>query len=236
MKKRGGHHARGPVIAIDGPSGVGKSTVSRLVAKKLGFTYIDTGAMYRAFAVAANEAGISFQDEKAIKEFSEKITISFANGGERICLNGKDVTEKIRTPHAGEIASIASSKKAVRDFLSGMQKKLAEEGSVVMEGRDISTVVAPEAEVKIFLDASTGVRARRRHKEFSGANNGAVTLEDVESAIEERDMRDTTREHSPLKKAPDAVSISTDGLSIEDVVNKILSVVTERVKVGDIDS
>src|SRR3990170_2258865 len=154
---------RGPVIAIDGPSGAGKSTISRFLAKELNLTYVDTGAMYRAFALASHGAGIDLEDEFALKEFSKTIAITFKDNGERVFLNNRDYSIEIRSQRAGELASIVSTKKVVREFLVGEQRKLAQNGFCVMEGRDIGTVVFPDADVKIFLDACGEERAARRH-------------------------------------------------------------------------
>src|SRR3972149_550451 len=153
---------RGPVIAIDGPSGAGKSTISKFVAKELNLTYVDTGAMYRAFALASFDAGIDIEDESSLKEFSKTVSITFKDNGERVFLNGKDYSIEIRSQRAGELASIVSTKKTVREFLVNEQRRLARSGFCVMEGRDIGTVVCPDADVKIFLDAEGGARAIRR--------------------------------------------------------------------------
>jgi len=223
---------RGPVIAIDGPSGVGKTTVSKLVAKKLDFRYVDTGAMYRAVALGAVDEGVNIDDEGELKKFLSRADLSFG-GGERILLNGRDYTKKIREPLSGELASRVSSKKAVREFLVGLQRRLGKEGRVVMEGRDIGTVVFPDADVKVFLDARAAVREKRRHGELSG-----YRFDEVAKGIEERDRRDRERVHSPLRPADDAVYVDTTDMGIEEVAERLLNIIKERFKrknLGDTD-
>jgi len=224
---------RGPVIAIDGPSGVGKTTVSKLVAKKLDFRYVDTGAMYRAVALGAVDEGVNIDDEGELKKFLSRADLSFGGGGERILLNGRDYTKKIREPLSGELASRVSSKKAVREFLVGLQRRLGKEGRVVMEGRDIGTVVFPDADVKVFLDARAAVREKRRHGELSGCR-----FDEVAKEIEERDRRDRERVHSPLRPADDAVYVDTTDMGIEEVAERLLNIIEERFKrknLGDTD-
>lgn len=217
---------RGPVIAIDGPGGVGKTTASKLLAKKLGLKYIDTGAMYRAVAVAANEAGIDIENETALERFCSGLKVDFnsTNGG--VTINGADFSSKIRTPEATRLSSIVSTKKPVRDFLVKAQRELGREGSVVMEGRDIGTVVFPGADIKFFFDASPEIRAARRHQELA-AKHG-IRVEDVQRELAERDKRDESREHSPLKKADDAILIDTSTMNIDEVVETLASRVKER--------
>jgi cytidylate kinase len=221
---------RGPVIAIDGPSGVGKTTIARLVSQKLNFRYVDTGAMYRAIALGASEAGIDLDSDEELKRYCERVEIHFGEDNE-IFLNKRNLTQKIREPKAGSLASKVSQKKPVRDFLVVLQKKLGECGNVVMEGRDIGSVVFPDAEVKIFLDASAEVRARRRHRELSvqeregGGRLKATRLEAVVKGLKERDRRDSSRVYSPLMKAEDAIYVDTGELTVEEVVEKILNIV-----------
>lgn len=237
---------KGPVIAIDGPSGVGKTTVSRLVAKRLGFKYIDTGAMYRAFAVAAKEAEVDVEDEDALERFASTATVAISDAG-GIFVNNVDYTGKIRTEAAGAVASVVSAKKKVREFLVGLQRSLGEQGrvgplqGVVMEGRDIGTAVFPDADIKFFLDASHEVRAQRRGLELQakGAAKDAcprVLKAEVSNDMKERDRRDRERKNSPLVKADDAILIDTGALGIEGVVEKIIGLIRQRNIIADICS
>lgn len=226
------------IVAVDGPGGVGKSTVSKLLARSLGFKYVDTGAMYRAFAVGASESGVELTDDDGLREFSKSVTITFDEGGEKVYFNNADLSEKIRTPEAGRVASIASARAPVRDFLVKLQRefgqRVLDQGrGVVMEGRDIGTVVFPDADVKVFLDAPESVRAERRHGELAGGSPGVsqgsqVKLDDVKKELSERDSRDSMRAHSPLRRADDAHYIDTNGVSIEAVVERILSITQEK--------
>jgi cytidylate kinase len=221
---------RGPVIAIDGPSGVGKTTVARLVSQRLNFRYVDTGAMYRAIALGANEAGIDLDSDEELQRFCEGVEIHLGEDNE-IFLNNKDLTQKIREQEAGPLASMVSQKKPVREFLVLLQRRLGECGNVVMEGRDIGSVVFPDAEVKIFLDASAEVKARRRYRELSvqereGTGKPEATrLEDVIKELDERDRRDSSRAYSPLRKAEDAIYVDTSELTVEEVVEKSLNII-----------
>ncbi len=215
---------KGPVIAIDGPSGVGKTTVSRRVAEKLGFKYVDTGAMYRSLALAASGAGIDIDSDAALQDYCARVNVSYDAAGNML-LDGVDYSGRIRTEEAASLASITSAKKPVRDFLVACQRRLGEDGFVVMEGRDIGTVVFPDADVKIFLDASHDVRAERRQKELKEKGNIAS---DVGKKIEERDRRDTVRKNSPLTKATDAIVIDTGVLDIVGVADRILSEIKKR--------
>lgn len=223
---------KGAVIAIDGPSGVGKTTVAKLLAKKLGFSYVDTGAMYRAFAVAAKSANIDLNDDNALKTFADKVTVRYGFDG-TINVNNKDLTGSIRTQEAGALASIVSSKKYVRELLVRLQRELGLEGAVVMEGRDIGTVVFPLADVKFFLDAPHAERVERRHLELIA--KGSSVKEDVSKELEQRDKRDTERAESPLVKAEDAIFIDTGNISAEGVVGCMLAVIKEK-GVADIHS
>ncbi|MDO8427140.1 MAG: (d)CMP kinase [Deltaproteobacteria bacterium] len=229
-----GKKKRGPVIAIDGPSGVGKTTISRLVAGRLGLRYINTGSMYRALALAAKDEGVDLTSEKELEEFCRRARIGFdAEKGSTI-INGKDYSDRIRSQSAGELASIVSTKKPVREFLVSFQRTLGEPGSVVMEGRDIGTAVFPDADMKFFLDAPLWVRAKRRHLEV--AQKVKAASEDVTSELEKRDKRDIERANSPLKKADDAIYIDTGEMQAEEVANIVLAKIGERLKVGDIRS
>jgi CMP/dCMP kinase len=198
------------IVAIDGPAGSGKSTVARGVADALGFTYLDSGAMYRCVALAASEHGI------APAEVAPRLHIEVSD---RVMLDGRDVTEAIRAPEVAQGASRAAADPAVRAAMVAAQRRLMSSGDWVTEGRDIGTVVAPHADVKVFLTADPAERARRRAADLGG--DPAEVLDDLTA----RDERDRTREHSPLLKAPDAVELDTTGLAVDEVVAKIVALV-----------
>jgi len=212
----------GLIIAIDGPAGVGKSTVSKGVASALGYAYINTGAMYRAFALSAVELGVHADRPNEIKNFCETVHMEYDPAASTVKASGVDYTQEVKTLRAGELASVYSSKRPVRDFLVAYQRSLGQRGGVVMEGRDIGTKVFPDADIKIFLDASPEVRAKRRADEHNKAS------EEVAKALAERDERDTKRVESPLQMAPDAVRVDTDGLDIEGVIGSVLQKVIEK--------
>ena len=207
-------------VAIDGPAGAGKSTVARQVAEALGLTYIDTGAMYRAVAWAVIDAGISPADTQAVCGLAARLEVRLASG--RVFADEMDVTEKIRTPEISNLTSPLSALPCVRTRLVALQRQMAERGGVVMEGRDIGTVVLPGAEVKVFLTASPSERVRRRREEL-GAAGIALSAEQLGADIAERDARDASRDASPMVAAPDAVHLESDGLSVEEVVSRILT-------------
>ena len=207
------------IIAIDGPAGAGKSTVSKIVAEKLNFTYIDTGAMYRAVGLKIFESGQPLT-EKFLEEVTEKIEIVLDESA-RVFVNGEEVTKKIRTPEVSKLASDVSKFGFVRKKLTDLQRKMAERGKVIMDGRDIGTVVLPNADLKIFLTASIEERARRRFDELN-AKGQTVELSAIEKEIAARDKQDSEREIAPLKKADDAILLDTTNLTIEEVVDKIL--------------
>ncbi len=209
------------VIAIDGPGGAGKSTIARLLAEELGYLHLDTGAMYRAVTLAVLNQNINFNDEEALTETAEEIEIDFNEDGD-IFLNGENVSSEIRSQAVNENVSKTAAVKGVRETLVKKQKKLAEEHKVVMDGRDITTVVLPDAEHKFYLTASLEERARRRFEEMK-SKDMEISLEDIKENIKNRDKLDSEREHSPLKKAEDAVEIDSTELSIEEVVEKIKS-------------
>ncbi len=213
-----------PIIAIDGPAGSGKSTIARLVAERLGYTYIDTGAMYRAVGVWAMQEGIGIDEPGRIVELAERLSIRFAqNDQQRILVDGEDLTLAIRTPEATRMSSPVSAIPGVRRRLVDIQRQMGEAGGVVMEGRDIGTYVFPDAEIKIFMTASAKERARRRCKDLTAA--GVVANhEQVLKDILERDERDSSRDMAPLRQAADAVHIDTDQMSLEEVVTAILDV------------
>jgi cytidylate kinase len=218
------------LVAIDGPAGAGKSTVARELARELGFTYLDSGAMYRSVALAALERGGGELSERdgALGEIARQVTIDFGETGSSpgmpgpVLLDGRDVSAAIRTPNVTEAASVLAADPAVREALVAKQRRLLAQGNWVAEGRDIGTVVAPEAELKIFLTADPRERARRRASEL-GADVDTVLAEQTM-----RDQRDSTREHSPLHVAADAVALDTSGLSVAEVVERIAALVRAR--------
>jgi cytidylate kinase len=208
-------------VAIDGPAGAGKTTVARELAKRLGFKYVDTGAMYRAVAWKTLQEGAALDDQDAIVELASKMNIDFAEGdGSRVFVDGVDVSKDIRSPEVTQLSSPISAISGVRRILVAKQRSLAENGGVVMEGRDIGTVVLPDASVKVFLAASIDERARRRYKEILDSG-GQTNLEEIKMLIQERDHRDSTRTDSPLRKADDAVCINTDLLTVDQIVDMI---------------
>lgn len=217
-------------IAIDGPAGAGKSTIAKALAKSRNMVYVDTGAMYRAIGLYCTRKGIAGDDETAIINELDKINVSlgYENGEQVVYLNGENVNGFIRTPEAGVMASAVSVYQKVRTKMVELQQALAETTSVVMDGRDIGTVVLPKAEVKIYLTASSAVRAKRRFDELV-AKGMECDLAQLQKEIEERDYRDMTREVSPLKKAEDAVELDTSNLSIEEVVAAMQKIVAEKV-------
>jgi cytidylate kinase len=221
---------REPRVAIDGPAGAGKSTVSRLVAGRLGYLLLDTGALYRCIALAALEAGVAWDDETRVGELARRIGEregigfeSVASGVPRILLDGRDVSADIRTQDIAQGASKVSAIRAVRDALLDLQRAAARPGGVVLEGRDIGTVVLPDAEAKFFLTASVEVRAARRHEELAAKARTAPTLEEVLRDVRERDTRDTTRPVAPLRQAEDAVLVESSRMTIDEVVSTMVA-------------
>ncbi|MCR5210668.1 MAG: (d)CMP kinase [Lachnospiraceae bacterium] len=216
-------------VAIDGPAGAGKSTIAKSLSKKLGVIYVDTGAMYRAMALYLIREGVSASDSAAIssKCNTADISIRFENGEQQVVLNGENVNGLIRTEEVGNMASSSSPNPDVRKKLVELQRKLASEKSVVMDGRDIGTVVLPDAKVKIYLTASSAVRAKRRYDELT-AKGEQCDLAKIEADIIERDHRDMTREISPLKQADDAVLVDTSDMSIDEVENRLLEIVKSK--------
>ncbi|WP_022752622.1 (d)CMP kinase [Butyrivibrio fibrisolvens] len=210
-------------IAIDGPAGAGKSTIAKLVSGKLGFIYVDTGAMYRAMALYLSRMNVNPDnaDEVGEKAQSAEITIKYVDGEQVVMLGDENVNGLIRSPEVSTMASRTSQVARLREKLVELQQKLAETENVVMDGRDIGTVVLPNADLKIYLTASVQVRAMRRYKEMIAKGQEAV-LEEIEKDIEDRDYRDMHREASPLKQADDAVLVDTSDMSIEEVADKII--------------
>ncbi|HUS81504.1 MAG TPA: (d)CMP kinase [Armatimonadota bacterium] len=217
------------MVAIDGPAGAGKSTVARAVAERAGYTYIDTGAMYRAVAYRAMKAGLQVgRDDGAIGELAGRLRFEFVtvDGQRRLLVDGEDVSEVIRTPEVGALSSPVSAIPAVREHLVAAQRRMAESAPVVMEGRDIGTVVFPDARVKVFLTASAQERARRRWEEMR-ARGESVTLDEVLDAQRERDARDSSRSLAPLRRADDAVEINSDGMTADQVIGRVMGLLEQ---------
>jgi CMP/dCMP kinase len=213
------------VIAIDGPAGAGKSTVAKALAKELGLSYLDTGAMYRAIAWKAHRAGLSVHDGPAIAELGRATSIDFGHGDPQpVLVDGVDVTSEIRTPEIGELASAISAHSEVRKVLVERQQAMVAKGGYTLEGRDVTTVVAPNAQVKVYLTASLEERAKRRAMEFQSKGLGAE-FENVRQDIENRDHRDITRQDSPLKVADGATIVETGELSIREVMDRIIALI-----------
>jgi len=219
-----------PIVAIDGPAGAGKSTVARQLAGRLGFSIIDTGAIYRAVALAARRAGIPWEDDEGLRKLLDAgLGLSF--DGERVLLRGEDVTEAIRMPEISRGSSVVSARPVVRQKLLQLQRDLGDAAArgAVLEGRDIGTVVFPDAQVKFFLTASDAARARRRHAEL--ADRGlSVALDEVLSEQRRRDKDDTERAIAPLRAAPDAIVIDTTGLDLGEVVERCFREASSRLK------
>lgn len=213
-------------IAIDGPAGAGKSSVAKLVSKKLGFIYVDTGALYRTVGLYSIRNGVDTKNAPAVEQTLKDIEVKldFIDGAQHVFLNGEDVSDAIRTPEASMGASDVSAIPAVRSFLFDLQRDIAKNNNCIMDGRDIGTVVLPEAQVKIFLTASPEARAQRRYKELveKGEN---VTLEAVLEDINRRDLQDSTRSAAPLKQADDAILVDNSGCNLEQGAELLLDVI-----------
>ena len=218
-------------IAIDGPAGAGKSTAAKLAAKELGFIYIDTGALYRSIGVAALRKGYDTTDAEKVNSLLPEISLSlkFVDGEQRVILNGEDVSREIRLPEASMAASNVSAIPEVRAFLLDMQKKLARENNCLMDGRDIGTVILPDAELKIFLTASAEIRADRRYKELIEKGT-PKDYGELLSEIKQRDYNDSHRAVAPLKPAEDAYMLDSSDMTLEEVVAKIVSIAKEAEK------
>ncbi len=217
-------------VAIDGPGGAGKSTSARAAAKAMGYIYVDTGALYRAIGVNALRKNIDTKDKPAVAASLEGISVDlvFENGEQKVLLNGEDVSVEIRTPPASMAASDVSAVPEVRAFLFDLQRDIASRNSCIMDGRDIGTVVLPHAQVKIFLTASAEERAKRRYNELV-AKGSDVSYQAVLDELIERDYNDSHREIAPLRPAEDSVVLDTTGVSLEEQVEKIISIIKERV-------
>jgi CMP/dCMP kinase len=216
---------REPVIAIDGPAGAGKGTVARRLAARLGYRLLDTGAMYRALAWSVARAGLAPEDTPALRKHVERVHIDLE--GDRVLVDDRDVTDEIRSPEIAALTSRLSMLAIVRDKLTPMQRRMASTGGVVLEGRDTGTVVAPDAEVKFYLDASLEERARRRQLELR-ARGVEVDTETARRDIAARDTQDSGRALAPLRKAADAIEVDTTGLSVEQVVAVLAETVERR--------
>jgi cytidylate kinase len=217
------------LVTIDGPAGAGKTTVSRMLAQRLGYRYVDTGALYRAVALAALEAGVAADDDDALDRLCRRLTLELRDvpqGEGRLFLNGADVTDQLRTRPVTAMASAVSARAPVRRFLLDLQRRLGERKQAVFEGRDMGTVVFPEAEVKFFLDASLAERARRRHAEMNPADR--PPLETVAAEIQRRDRSDSQRDLAPLRPAAGAVPIDATAQSPEGVVAVMLAHIAAR--------
>ena len=217
-------------IAIDGPAGAGKSTIARKAAGQLSFLYVDTGAMYRAIALGLLERGTDLQDSDALLRALEEITVTIgydSTGGQQVFLNGENVSSRIREEKVGNMASASSALPQVREKLTALQRGLAQKENVLMDGRDIGTVILPDAQLKVFLTADAAVRAKRRYLELT-AKGVESSLEKIEREILERDERDRNRPVAPLRQAKDAVLLDTSDMTIEEVTEKIVELARER--------
>ena len=220
-------------IAIDGPAGAGKSTIAKKLAKELGYYYVDTGAIYRTVAYFLDLLGVSPKDVDGVERYIDELTIDIyydETGLQHMLMNGMDVTNDIRTPDISQKASLVSAHAVVRDMLLDMQRDVAKDNNVIMDGRDIGTVVLPKADVKIFLTASAEVRAQRRLAELQ-AKGAKATFEQVLKDLKQRDYQDSHREIAPLKQARDAVKVDTSELDIDGVVTAIRQIVAQKVGV-----
>lgn len=217
------------IVAIDGPSGAGKSTLSKALAKRIGYLNIDTGAMYRCVALLAERQQIDMADQQALQDLCGGISIEFVREAEseRVIVNGEDVSQQIRTPEVSLLTAKVAAYPVVREAMVRLQRKMGEAGGVVLEGRDIGTVVFPHAEVKFFLSATAEERGRRRYEELC-AKGVTVDLQQTIAEVAERDAADSAREHAPLKRAEDAIDIDSTSMSIEEVLDEMLQLIKQR--------
>jgi len=214
------------IIAIDGPVGVGKSTIGKMLSEKLNFIYIDTGALYRSIGWEVHNRGIDAEDKNSVVKILPKLKVELlkADLGNQVWINGKNATPYLRTQLMSKYASIVSAIPEVREKLLSLQRKLGEKGGVVMDGRDIGTVIFPEARYKFFVDASPEIRARRRYDEL----DGSMTYEEVLKQTKDRDRLDSTRREAPLSKAADAFYLDTSEYNAQEVLEKMLQVISEK--------
>lgn len=224
------------IIAIDGPSGAGKSTVARTLARRMGYRYIDTGAMYRAVALKVKENSIGMEDEPALVRLASSLQITFIAEGEEthILCNGKDITLAIRSPEISRLSSEISKRKGVREALVQLQREMGREGGVVLEGRDIGTVVFPDADIKFYLDADAEERGRRRFRDLVEKGMEVDFKETLREVIQ-RDKNDMNRTVSPLKKADDAIRIDSTCRTVEEIVQEMIRLTDEKRRFGEID-
>jgi len=222
---------KGIIIAIDGPSASGKSTTAKEVARRIGYTYLDTGAMYRAIALAVLRAGVDPEDREGVAEIAREVRVEIktVDGEQRTYLDGEDVSEAIRTPEVTKAVSPVSSFPEVRELMVRLQREIGRDGGVVCEGRDIGTVVFPDAELKVYMFASPEVRAERRVRDFK-RQGIKVSYDEVLQDIIQRDEYDSTRKHSPLRKPEDALELDTTNLSFEEQVDWVVERVRERTR------